>query len=95
MPVHVVFLEPGFPANQREFVRALHHVGAHVTGIGKCYVRKSGLGILVDIHIKVPGDITVREGHDISHAVEAKLRKSPLRVVYVSAHIEPTLSSGD
>jgi hypothetical protein len=34
MPVHVVFLEPGFPANQREFVRALHHVGALVTGIG-------------------------------------------------------------
>lgn len=34
MPRHVIFLEPGFPANQREFVRALHHVGARVTGIG-------------------------------------------------------------
>lgn len=32
--MHVIFLEPGFPANQREFVRALHAVGAHVTGIG-------------------------------------------------------------
>jgi hypothetical protein len=34
MPIHVIFLEPGFPANQREFVRALHKVGALVTGIG-------------------------------------------------------------
>ena len=34
MPIHVVFLEPGFPANQREFVRALRQVGALVTGIG-------------------------------------------------------------
>jgi hypothetical protein len=34
MPIHVIFLEPGFPANQREFVRALKQVGALVTGIG-------------------------------------------------------------
>lgn len=31
---HVIFLEPGFPANQREFVRALRQVGALVSGIG-------------------------------------------------------------
>ena len=35
MTVDVVFLEPSFPANQREFVRALHAVGARVTGIGE------------------------------------------------------------
>ena len=31
----VVFIEPCFPANQREFVRALHAVGARVSGIGE------------------------------------------------------------
>jgi formate-dependent phosphoribosylglycinamide formyltransferase (GAR transformylase) len=35
MPADVVFLEPCFPANQREFARALHAVGARVTGIGE------------------------------------------------------------
>ncbi len=35
MPLDVVFLEPCFPANQREFVRALHAVGARVTAIGE------------------------------------------------------------
>jgi formate-dependent phosphoribosylglycinamide formyltransferase (GAR transformylase) len=35
MPIDVVFIEPSFPANQREFVRALHAVGARVTGIGE------------------------------------------------------------
>jgi hypothetical protein len=34
MPIHVIFLEPGFPGNQREFVRALRQVGALVSGIG-------------------------------------------------------------
>lgn len=36
--MHVVFIEPFFPANQREFVRALHSVGARVTGIGEAPV---------------------------------------------------------
>ena len=31
--MNVIFLDPGFPANQREFVRALHAVGAHVIGV--------------------------------------------------------------
>ena len=35
MPADVVFVEPMFPTNQREFVRALHAVGARVTGIGE------------------------------------------------------------
>src|SRR5438445_1225234 len=35
MTPDVVFLEPVFPPNQREFVRALHAVGARVTGIGE------------------------------------------------------------
>jgi len=33
--MHVVFVEPAFPRNQREFVRALRAAGAHVTGIGE------------------------------------------------------------
>ncbi len=33
--MHVIFVEPAFPSNQREFVRALVQVGATVTGIGE------------------------------------------------------------
>lgn len=32
---HVIFVEPTFPANQAEFVRGLHAVGARVIGIGE------------------------------------------------------------
>jgi len=35
MPIDVILIEPCFPANQREFARALHAVGARVTGIGE------------------------------------------------------------
>jgi D-alanine-D-alanine ligase-like ATP-grasp enzyme len=33
--MHVVFVEPSFPRNQMEFVRALHEVGATVSAIGE------------------------------------------------------------
>ena len=33
--MHVLFVEPKFPHNQRQFARALHAVGAHVTGLGE------------------------------------------------------------
>ncbi len=33
--MNIIFVEPAFPANQREFVRALHGVGANVIGIGE------------------------------------------------------------
>ena len=33
--MHVLFVEPSFPRNQREFLRALHSVGARVTGLGE------------------------------------------------------------
>jgi len=33
--MHVVFIEPRFPGNQRQFVRALAEVGADVTAIGE------------------------------------------------------------
>jgi carbamoylphosphate synthase large subunit len=33
--MNVIFIEPSFPSNQREFVRALHAAGANVIGIGE------------------------------------------------------------
>jgi carbamoylphosphate synthase large subunit len=33
--MNVIFIEPSFPYNQREFVRALNAAGAHVVGIGE------------------------------------------------------------
>ncbi|GJM22478.1 MAG: carboxylate--amine ligase [Planctomycetota bacterium] len=33
--MHVIFVEPGFPFNQREFVRGLHAAGAKVSCIGE------------------------------------------------------------
>ena len=33
--MNIIFIEPSFPYNQKEFVRALHQAGANVIGIGE------------------------------------------------------------
>src|SRR5207249_2879973 len=62
---------------------------AGVAGVEKLFVRKTGLEYLVDIHIEVAPEISVREGHAIGHAVKDHLMQSILQVRDVLVHIEP------
>lgn len=60
-----------------------------VIEVHKCRTRYMGVGLQVDIHILVKPDITVREGHDISEAVQQKLLKEGPEVLDAIIHIEP------
>jgi cation diffusion facilitator family transporter len=60
-----------------------------VAGIDMCRVRKSGLGTWVDIHVQVAGDMTVRDGHEISHRVKDALMATKHNVMDAVVHIEP------
>lgn len=60
-----------------------------VIEIEKCRVRKVGLEFVMDIHVIVDGDMSVRRGHDIAHAVKDRLLRSGERIVDVTVHIEP------
>lgn len=60
-----------------------------IVGIEKCYVRKLGFRYIVDLHAMVDGDISVREGHKISHDLKDKLIEEIDEVGDVLIHIEP------
>jgi len=77
------------PAKMENAVRALAAGVPGVASLHTCRVRKSGLSYLVDIQIRVPGDLSVREGHGIAHAVKDSLLASRLRVSDVTVHVEP------
>ena len=70
-------------------VRAVAEGVAGVRRVEKCRVLKSGLGYLVDIHVHVDGDLTVRRGHEIAHEVKRALLTAPLAVTNVAVHVEP------
>ena len=60
-----------------------------VTSVEKCRVRKSGFMRFADIHVRVAGDCTVREGHDIAHLVKNSLLEGNFHLADVIVHIEP------
>lgn len=60
-----------------------------VIGIEKCYIRKSGIYYIIDIHVVVDAKLTVAEGHLIGHNLKDKLMNTSANILNVMVHIEP------
>jgi divalent metal cation (Fe/Co/Zn/Cd) transporter len=48
-----------------------------------------GLSFYVDLHVGVDGNISVRDGHRIAHAVKRAIQEADPRIADVLVHIEP------
>ena len=83
-------MDTAMSASFESEVRALALAVPGVLALDKCRVRRSGLSHLVDIQVRVDGQLTVVAGHDIAHAVkDALLASTPHAISDVSVHIEP------
>jgi cation diffusion facilitator family transporter len=60
-----------------------------VVAIDKCFARKMGFEYYIDMHVIVNGDISVHNGHEISHKVKDTLVESFPNISDVLIHIEP------
>ena len=60
-----------------------------VVEVEKCFIRKMGLSFYVDLHIGVDGNISVRDGHRIAHAVKRAIQEIDPRIADVLVHVEP------
>jgi formate-dependent phosphoribosylglycinamide formyltransferase (GAR transformylase) len=88
--MNVVFVEPAFPANQREFVRALAEVGATVIGVGERHVNDLD-GQLKDwmFHYEQVGSVTdVGAMTDVVRRAQSKLWIDRLEAT-IEAHTLP------
>jgi cation diffusion facilitator family transporter len=61
-----------------------------VQGVETLRVRKVGLEYLVDIHVEVDPDYTVRDGHAIAHAVKDRVLDQFVPIRDVLVHVEPS-----
>jgi cation diffusion facilitator family transporter len=83
-------MDSAVPEKFENEIRTLALAVPGVQALDKVRVRKSGLSHLVDIQVRVDGGLTVREGHDIAHAVKDALVASvPHAISDVSVHVEP------
>ena len=84
-------MDTAVPPDFEREVRALALGVAGVEALDKVRMRKSGLSYLVDIQVRVDGELTVRTGHDIAHAVkDALIASTHHRISDVTVHVEPT-----
>ncbi len=83
-------MDTAAPTKFENEVRAIALGVMGVQALDKVRVRKSGLSHLVDIQVRVNGELTVREGHDIAHAVkDALIASAPHAISDVTVHVEP------
>ncbi len=88
-PALVELSEGGVTVRDREQVEEIARTIEGVQDVHAVRVRKHGASMFVDLHILVAGDISVREGHDISAAVKRRLLKEGPDVADVVVHTEP------
>ena len=82
-------LEVSLPENQLEQVKAIIRETPGVRSWHRLRTRRNGHSFVLDTHIKVDPDITVREGHAIASLAEKRLRHylGPDLICYI--HVEP------
>lgn len=70
-------------------VRRESHKVAGIIATEKCFVRKSGQAYFIDLHIIIDGEMTVRDGHALSHRLKDHLLTAFPDIENILIHIEP------
>jgi len=76
-----------------DLIIEIRKVALQVNGVvntEKCFIRKAGMKYHVDLHAIVNANISVKEGHEISHLLKDTLRAEIPELGQVLIHIEPT-----
>lgn len=60
-----------------------------IEGTEKCFIRKAGMKYHIELHAIVDANITVKQGHDLAHVLEKKLREEIPQLGHILIHIEP------
>jgi cation diffusion facilitator family transporter len=79
-------------APDHEVIIHIRRLASEVGGVGsveKCFVRKAGHLLFVDMHVQVDPQMTVLRSHEIAHEVKDRIRAQMPNVRDVLVHIEP------
>lgn len=81
--------DAGAPRKVRERISSIARQTDGVEQVHAVRTRYVGSSLQVDLHVQVDGNLSVREGHDISGAVKYNLLEQGPDVIDVVVHLEP------
>lgn len=87
-------LDTGLPQEEIDTIAQLAQSQPGVMSFHKLRTRRAGSYRYIDLHIQVRKDITVEEGHQIAHALQARIHQILPRA-HIIIHIEPFEGSAD
>jgi cation diffusion facilitator family transporter len=80
-------------APDREIIQQIQKAAGAIPGVDrveKCFVRKMGYQLYVDMHVEVDPQMTVQRSHEIAHDVKDRIRDRIPKVRDVLVHVEPS-----
>lgn len=91
MPGLNELLERSLPAVQEAEITDLVLTDKRLHDLHNLKTRRIGAGIAVELHVRVRGDMTVTESHEITREIEQRLRQKYGDRTQVIIHIEPLM----
>jgi cation diffusion facilitator family transporter len=84
-----VLLDKSPPAEVVGKIEGVIRSTPRVKSFHKLRARLAGSKILIEVHIQVSSEMTVKESHDLSHDVKEKLMKEISSIKEATIHVEP------
>ena len=82
-------LERSLPKEQEDEIESIVLSNKHFSDVHNLKTRRIGSGIAIELHVRVPGNMTVSESHEATVDVEYRLRERYGQRTQVILHVEP------
>lgn len=82
-------LEKSLPSEERREIENIIMTEPGVKSMHKLRTRRVGENRVIDVHVKMDGDITLTAAHDIASEIERKIRNQFVTPTFVYIHMEP------
>ena len=89
-PAFSELTDQGASQKEREKIRSIALETNHVERVHAVRTRKHGSGLFIDLHVQVPGDMSVRKGHEVCEIVKKQLIDKGPGILDVVVHLEPS-----
>lgn len=82
-------MEKSLPAPEKRIIEKIISSTPGVLGFHHLRTRRMGMNRAVETHIKLDGDISLRQAHDIASTVERQVKEALGANTHVGIHMEP------
>lgn len=86
-------LERSLPKEQEDEIESIVLSNKHFSDVHNLKTRRIGSGIAIEMHVRVPGNMTVSDAHEATDDVEHRLREHYGQRTQVILHVEPRRES--